>query len=716
MLNTAPAWNKNVFMLNSSDQATYRSIRELKRIIGQSNKPLVFWIGAGASRWLGYPLWVEFARELRREFFLYVAEFDNNEALKLIDAGAFPDFFQRCRALDRARYYRFLSSAFLPRPETDLYKRFVDALSKLIPLRILTTNIDESLEHHFSNAALFQGSDFTGCIEQLQVGGSFIVKMHGSRSAIESTVFTRPDYEKLKENSGFINTLRSIFTLSTVIFIGYSVSDQYIVDLLSENHRDMSLFGAGPHFVVSPQVKETLNLRHIGYSLRRFPDHRSALTVLDLIRQAEQRKAEPRVEKLSEPTQRSSEMKDAVVKTAYYISDFLPVGTWNTSTTAKLQPKNGLKPELTVGLGFTNAEIPAPPSTAAHDLLVGLICFDFAYFSLLMIGRVHELVGSTIFWELVDLDAIRFIHLQHEPAFVAEEGAPMGGIGLVSVSSSSGKPESAGAVVRRQLLAAAGKESEYERLISGLEDKITVFDEAGRIDLAELVRASAMMPEVSRLLGIGEAILPTQTPRWLLFSYLRMAHLVHTGAVCSALKIHAAKIPFGSAKLMSAAFGVQRADESADDYARYTLSGRFDCDLGSIFYSEPDIIRKILKFRTSSEGEAFRKEVRAQLLENEAGEFTASINAGLKKNIPAHILQKARDKVSSLFTERITVSPVPAVWTNPAQSDDTTKFWRANSERLLLKMARERGISNDDECICGSGDMLRRCCLPPLRN
>src|SRR6266404_7840185 len=114
-------------MLNSSDQATYRSIRELKRTIEQSNKPLIFWIGAGVSSWLGYPLWAEFARALRREFFLYVAEFDNREALKLIDAGAFPDFFQRCRTLDRPRYYRFLSNAFLPRPETDLYRRFVDA-------------------------------------------------------------------------------------------------------------------------------------------------------------------------------------------------------------------------------------------------------------------------------------------------------------------------------------------------------------------------------------------------------------------------------------------------------------------------------------------------------------------------------------------------------------------------------------------------------------
>jgi len=43
--------------------------------------------------------------------------------------------------------------------------------------------------------------------------------------------------------------------------------------------------------------------------------------------------------------------------------------------------------------------------------------------------------------------------------------------------------------------------------------------------MASLVRASLMMPDVAQLLGIGEAILPTQVPNGLMFPYLRMAHL-----------------------------------------------------------------------------------------------------------------------------------------------------------------------------------------------
>jgi hypothetical protein len=704
-------------MLNADDQTTFLSVRELKRTVRESKRPLVFWIGAGVSKWLSYPLWKELALDLRREFFKFVAGFDNAEALKLIDTHSFPMFFQRCRDLDRARYHQFLSNAFLPKPETPLYKRFVDALGMIAPPSILTTNIDEELEQRFHSAGVYQRSDFSGCIGQLQSGKPFIAKLHGSRSAIESAVFTHEDYESLKLDTSYISTLRQIFTLGTVVFLGYGVSDQYLIDLLSDDARDMSLFGAGPHFVVSSDFKGTASLRQIGYSLKRFPDHRSALTVLDIIREAEATEADlsPRVE--AHTTKNSHEdVSPLGNKTAYFISDFMPPGTWSSSTSARLERKDA-KLEMTVGLGFTNDEIPFRESTAPHDLVVGLVCFDFVYFSLSALHRVHTLLGSELFWQLVEADVIRFVHLQHEPAIVSTEGALIGDIAIISISDpSTGESESAGRYIRRQIVPASGKESVAEKLISDLEKRVTVFDEARKIEMASLVRASLMMPDVARLLGIGEAILPSQTPKWLTYPYLRMAHLIHTGAVCDKLGLQAAKIPFGGVKLASAAFGVQPAAESADQYASYVLSERFDTNVGSALFSEPKLLQNLLHFRNTAEGEAFRSEVRDQLVANRASEFSASINAGLKRNIPIPVLQKARDKFSSLLTEKIAISPVPAVWTNTLQSDETTRFWRAKSRSLLLDLAKQRGIGRDDPCICGSGDKLRLCCLPPLRD
>jgi hypothetical protein len=42
-------------MLNAEDQDTFLAVRELARSIRESKKPLIFWIGAGASKWLDYP-------------------------------------------------------------------------------------------------------------------------------------------------------------------------------------------------------------------------------------------------------------------------------------------------------------------------------------------------------------------------------------------------------------------------------------------------------------------------------------------------------------------------------------------------------------------------------------------------------------------------------------------------------------------------------------
>lgn len=190
----------------------------------------------------------------------------------------------------------------------------------------------------------------------------------------------------------------------------------------------------------------------------------------------------------------------------------------------------------------------------------------------------------------------------------------------------------------------------------------------------------------------------------------------YTGSVCDRLGIQAAKIPFGGERLTSAAFGVQSASESADNYASYVLTGRFDTDLGAALVSQPTVFKGIVRFRNTAEGEAFRREIRDQLVANAASEFSASVNAGLARNIPIKVLQQARDKLSTLLTESTKITSVPAVWTNTRQSDDTTRYWRARSRRTLLDFAKQRGTRGDDPCLCGSGDKLRLCCLLPLRD
>jgi hypothetical protein len=326
-------------------------------------------------------------------------------------------------------------------------------------------------------------------------------------------VFTDEDYEKLKADTGYVNTLKVIFATATVVFLGYSVGDRYLIDLLSDNERDMSLFGAGPHFVVSTAFKETSSVRRIGYSLKRFPDHRAAMTVLDLIWQVDARKSELAARPVV-GAEKSDEGKPTLGdKTAYFISDFMPPGTWINSLTRTFKNNADVDSELTTGLGFTADEALFRESTAPHDLIVGLICFDIVYLPLTAIDRAFMLIGNSL-WQLVETGSLGFIHLQYEPAFVSAKGAFIGDVGLVANASSTGGLQSAGELLRLVIKPNAGKEADGEKLISDLESRVVTFTEADKIELASLVRASLMMPEVSRLLGIGEAIVPTQIPSW----------------------------------------------------------------------------------------------------------------------------------------------------------------------------------------------------------
>src|SRR5271169_4630207 len=146
---------------------------------------------------------------------------------------------------------------------------------------------------------------------------------------------------------------------------------------------------------------------------------------------------------------------------------------------------------MTLGLGFNIDEVPSPVSTAPYDLVVGLICFDFVYFPLSAIDKVHALLGSDFFWQLAQAEIIRFVHMQHEPAVMSIEDSVIGDVGLVSITDpSSGKPQTPGYHIGRLLVPAPGRESIAEKLFSDLENKVIVFSEAENIDLAGLVRAS----------------------------------------------------------------------------------------------------------------------------------------------------------------------------------------------------------------------------------
>lgn len=712
-------------MLNADDPQTVFSLRALREVVLNGRRPIVLWIGAGASKWAGYPLWKELARQMRADFAKLVQEFRNERALKLLQSERYPEFFQFCKQTDSARYYRFLSDVLSPKSLTHVYARFIDLLRRLPLLQIVTTNVDETLERTIPGPSAVQGSDLTRVVELLNDHQPFIAKLHGSCSSIADATFTEEDYRLLLQDPGFISAVRHIFTSCTVLFLGYSVRDQYVLNLISENAADMQLFGPGPHFaVMNGAIPLVDGLRPIRYSIKFHPDHRAALSVLDFLHESKQLNFISESETVSvwQPMAVAPEQPKNNGKTIYFISDFKPPGTWHTSQTAEGQSPDQSKIQFTVGLGFSEDEIPQldplRASTAIHDLVVGLTCFDLVYLPILAIAPLFQSLGEGVVRDILNSDSLRFLHSLHQPAVVFGDGMPDPFGSLVSVtprSKDGATPQTSLELIRRSVTPVSGKEAEGEVLISTIEDRCVVVGQY-EWELPTEVRGALLMPRVSTTLGIGEAILPSQVPRWLMFPYLRLAHLVHTGIICSALGIKAAKVPFGGTTLIDGAFGVRMGRELAESCASYALAGNFNTDLGAMVQQEPRLIHAILRFRDSQPGESLRKEVGVLLSMSQGSEFAASVNAGLRQSVPFRVLDRAKNQLSFLLTNATPAIPTPAVWGNVWHSDRATMFWRAKSRTILLQLCKVRGISKDDNCICGSGEKLRLCCVQPLRD
>jgi hypothetical protein len=90
-------------MLNADDPYTSASLHRLKEAIRQ-RRPLVLWVGAGASRWAGLPSWHHSAKQMRKTFSKSVPDFPNDLAESHIASKTYPDVFQLCRDLDSALF------------------------------------------------------------------------------------------------------------------------------------------------------------------------------------------------------------------------------------------------------------------------------------------------------------------------------------------------------------------------------------------------------------------------------------------------------------------------------------------------------------------------------------------------------------------------------------------------------------------------------------
>lgn len=122
-------------------------------------------------------------------------------------------------------------SSVLPEFQTEVGKLI--AISKKNIAGVITTNYDSFFEHLFSDYKTFVGQDEL-VFSSIQ-GIAEIYKIHGSVSNPDSIVITEKDYTVFNDKGRYLAAkLMTIFMEYPIIFIGYSLTDKNIQNILSD--------------------------------------------------------------------------------------------------------------------------------------------------------------------------------------------------------------------------------------------------------------------------------------------------------------------------------------------------------------------------------------------------------------------------------------------------------------------------------------------------
>ncbi|HEY5029687.1 MAG TPA: SIR2 family protein [Candidatus Angelobacter sp.] len=231
---------------------------EVQRELCSANKPVVFFVGAGLSKGLGYPLW----HELLRELIHYgsqverLTDKDVQEAEELVGRGD----YLTCGSLLRDHLQSRVEARLWERFSPDTLPQVLGPYEKLVRLPcagFVTTNYDAALETAYSKIQkkplmtfLSKDERALGAITQ---STPFLLKLHGDATR-RSFVLSSSDYEELLQNASLQRFLYSIFFSYKIVFLGYGLSDNDILIPLKQLTRDF-YGGSRRHVAIVPEGK-----------------------------------------------------------------------------------------------------------------------------------------------------------------------------------------------------------------------------------------------------------------------------------------------------------------------------------------------------------------------------------------------------------------------------------------------------------------------------
>jgi hypothetical protein len=209
----------------------------------------IAFVGAGASMSAGLPSWFEFlARCLARAEQSQNKPEDWKFAKTLLDQG---DYLNAAELLQRGigpQLERYIWDEF---GTAEASSPIHHAVARIPFSAAITTNYDRLLESAYpTNPPVRTWLDAAAIFSAIRNRRFCVIKTHGDVGNRPSLVLTKTEYRDLiQKNAAFNSCLKTLLSLRTFLFVGYSLRDHDLLGLMDEA-RLMHGEDFGPHYAI----------------------------------------------------------------------------------------------------------------------------------------------------------------------------------------------------------------------------------------------------------------------------------------------------------------------------------------------------------------------------------------------------------------------------------------------------------------------------------
>lgn len=221
----------------------------IERVIEKiRNNDVILWVGSGFSLYSGMPRVSDIKNEI-------LSKCDENEREVLGEIQNLPEFcqtFVEMRNQSKQELLSSLTKLIDIEPKSLKYHRLLSEVPQLDT--IITTNYDKLFESAYGKGKLLpivQSKNFP----YSQDDKTKLYKIHGDIDQPDSILITQDDYNEFFHNlnNPLWNKIKTLVAEKTILFIGFSYSDQNVDFLINSVAREL-----GPHmkesFLLAPDM------------------------------------------------------------------------------------------------------------------------------------------------------------------------------------------------------------------------------------------------------------------------------------------------------------------------------------------------------------------------------------------------------------------------------------------------------------------------------